>query len=137
MARPFRPVPRNPAGGAPAMSARAVQEGFLLDALRAAEPAAAESAALLLLTSGMTLVQLYDEILIPFFTSLGEDLDNGDLRRVDERRASSAAVELVTLLGRRQRPWTLDCSVGTASRGLVVLGAVPREQHLVGNRMLA
>jgi DNA-binding CsgD family transcriptional regulator/methanogenic corrinoid protein MtbC1 len=118
------------------VSARAAQVGFLRDALRASDAGAAESAALLLLSGGMPLVELYDDVLLPFFALLRQDFEDGVLRLVDEHLASRAAVELVTLLGRRQLPWTADGAAGPG-RGLVVLGAAPREQHLLGSRMLA
>ena len=49
------------------------------------------------------------------------------LRLVDEHLASRAAVELVTLLGRRQTPWTADGTHGgRRPRASCVLGAAPR-----------
>ncbi|HSP38988.1 MAG TPA: LuxR C-terminal-related transcriptional regulator [Frankiaceae bacterium] len=117
------------------MSPRTAQVGFLHDALRASDAGAAESAALLLLSGGMPLVELYDEVLRTFFASLRADFESGILGLVDEHLASRAAAELVTLLGRRRMPWTAD-GVGGSGRGCVVLGAVPREQHLLGSRML-
>jgi DNA-binding CsgD family transcriptional regulator len=118
------------------MTARSAQVGFLLDALRSGDAGAAESAALLLLSSGMPLAELYDELVLPFFSSLRTQADAGEMGLVDEHLASRAACELVMLLGRRQTPWTADAN-GSAGRGVVVLGTVPREQHLLGARMLA
>lgn len=118
------------------MSARSAQMGFLRDALRAADAGSAESAALLLLSGGMPLVELYDQVLLPFFGAVRREFETGELRLVDEHLASRAAVELVTLLGSHQMPWTGD-GVAHTERGMVVLGAVPREQHLLGSRMLA
>lgn len=117
------------------MSARSAQVGFLLDALRHGDAGAAESAALLLLSGGMPLLELYDDVVLPFFADIRQEFESGSLRLVDEHLASRAAVELVTLLGRRQQPWTGDANSGSA-RGVVVLAAVPREQHLLGVRML-
>jgi DNA-binding CsgD family transcriptional regulator len=143
------------------MSARSTQVGFLSDALRAGDAGSAESAALLLLSGGMSLVELYDDVLRGFFEDVRRDFESGALRLVDEHLASRAAVELVTLLERRQTPWTAEeirrpadphgngmsrtlgpspgsryCGV-PGRRGILVLGAVPREQHLLGSRMLA
>jgi DNA-binding CsgD family transcriptional regulator len=118
------------------VTARDAQVGFLLDALRAGDASTAESAALLLLSGGMSLIELYDDVLMPFFASVRDDYEDGRLRLVDEHMASQAATELVVLLGRRQYPWAHNGD-GAAVRGLVVLGAVPREQHVLGNRMLA
>jgi DNA-binding CsgD family transcriptional regulator len=110
--------------------------GFLLDALRAGDAGAAESAALLLLSGGMPLAELYDDVVLPFFGSLRSKSEAGELRLVDEHLASRAACDLVMLLGRRQTPWTADAN-GAGGRGVIVLGAVPREQHLLGARMLS
>jgi DNA-binding CsgD family transcriptional regulator/methanogenic corrinoid protein MtbC1 len=117
--------------------ARAAQVGFLHEALRAGDAGSAESAALLLLSGGMPLVELYDDVVLPFFAAVRSQFEAGELRLVDEHLASRAAVELVTLLGRRQMPWTGEGVHGSADRGVVVLGAVPKEQHLLGSRMLA
>src|SRR3954451_13250011 len=103
------------------MTAQAAQTGFLLDALRDGDAGSAESAALLLLSGGLPLAALYDEVLVPFLTSARDDLARGGLRLVDEHVASRAAVELATLLGRRQLPWTTDGAVCSPGRGLVVL----------------
>jgi DNA-binding CsgD family transcriptional regulator len=140
------------------MSTRSTQVGFLSDALRAGDAGSAESAALLLLSGGMSLAELYDDVLRGVFDGVGKDFASGSLRLVDEHLASRAAVELVTLLGRRQTPWTAevtrrpessaaDDTTGRPSgsgvcgppggRGMLVLGAVPHEQHLLGSRMLA
>jgi DNA-binding CsgD family transcriptional regulator len=118
------------------MTARSAQVGFLVDALRAGDAGAAESAALLLLSGGMPLSELYDEVVLPFFAALLLDPAMGGMRLVDEHLASRAAVDLVMLLGRRQTPWTADAN-GAGGRGVIVLGAVPRESHLLGVRMLA
>ncbi len=118
------------------LSARDAQVGFLLGALRAGDASVAESAALLLLSGGMSLIELYDDVLVPFFSEVRDGYADGRLRLVDEHTASQAATDLVTLLGRRQYPWAHDGD-GAAVRGVVVLGAVPREQHVLGNRMLA
>lgn len=119
------------------MSARSAQVGFLHDALRAGDSGTAESAALLLLSGGMPLVSLYDDVVLPFFASIRSQFEHGELRLVDEHLASRAAVELVTLLGRRQTPWTGQGACVSAERGVVLLAAVPKEQHLLGTRMLA
>lgn len=118
------------------MTARSAQVGFLLDTLRAGDAGAAESAALLLLSGGLPLAQLYDEVVLPFFAELRMDAATDGLRLVDEHLASRAGGELVMLLGRRQTPWTAEVN-GSGGRGVIVLGAVPREQHLLGVRMLA
>jgi DNA-binding CsgD family transcriptional regulator len=119
------------------MGARAAQVGFLHDALRAGDAGVAESAALLLLSGGMSLAELYDDVVLPFFGTIRSQFEHGELRLVDEHLASRAAVELVTLLGRRQTPWTGEGTNRSADRGVVVLAAVPKEQHLLGSRMLA
>jgi DNA-binding CsgD family transcriptional regulator len=116
---------------------RAAQVGFLHEALRAADAGAAESAALLLLSGGMGLAELYDDVVRPFFGEVRTDGEPGALRLVDEHLASRTATELVTLLGRRQTPWTGEHERSGPGRGSVVLGAAPREQHLLGARMLA
>jgi DNA-binding CsgD family transcriptional regulator/methanogenic corrinoid protein MtbC1 len=119
------------------MSARAAQAGFLRDALRAGDAGSAESAALLLLAGGMPLIDLYDRVVRSFIAEIGRDFADGSLRLVDEHVTTRAAVELVTLLCRRQMPWTGDGAHGGAERGVIVLGAAPREQHVLGVRMLA
>lgn len=121
------------------MTARGTQVDFLLDALRSGDPVVAESAALLLLSGGMPLVELYDDVLLPFFGDVRRSFERGDICLVDEHLATRAAVELVTLLGRRQAPWAGEGRTDgdtRGSRGVVVLAAVPREQHLLGTRML-
>lgn len=119
------------------MSARAAQVGFLRDALRTGDAGSAESAALLLLSGGMPLVELYDEVVRSFIADIGREFADGYLRLVDEHLATRAVVELVTLLGRRQMPWIGDGTHGAAERGVLVVGAAPREQHVLGARMLA
>lgn len=119
------------------MSARTAQVGFLRDALRTGDAGSAESAALLLLSGGMSLIELYDDVIRSFVADIGREFEAGTLRLVDEHLATRAAVELVTLLGRRQMPWTGEGANGAAERGVIVLGAAPREQHLLGARMLA
>lgn len=118
------------------MTAREAQVGFLFDALRAGDASTAESAALLLLSGGMSLVELYDDFLVPFFEAVRQEQEDERLRLVDEHMATQAATDLVILLGRRQHTWAREGD-GAAVRGVVVLGAIPREQHLLGNRMLA
>jgi DNA-binding CsgD family transcriptional regulator len=118
------------------MTARAAQVLFLQSALHSGDAGVAESAASLLLADGMSLAELYDDVLLPFFADLRRGFESGTLRLADEHLASRAALELVTLLGRRQVPWA-ERSFGRGERGLIVLGAVPDEQHLLGMRMLA
>jgi DNA-binding CsgD family transcriptional regulator len=118
------------------MSARAAQIEFLQTALQRGDAAAAASAAWLMISDGTSLLELYDDVVMPFFVHLERHDREGDLGMADEHVASRAVEELVVLLSSRQLPWA-GLSQVSANRGTLVLGAVPGEQHVLGVRMMA
>jgi DNA-binding CsgD family transcriptional regulator len=117
-----------------ATSVSVTQEGhqtvLLREALDVGSVPPAYASASLLLAGNRSLQWLYDEVITPYFVELGERWARGEISISDEHQASAAADELVTLLGTQPTPFSAD-------RGLIVLAAVPGEQHALGMRMLA
>jgi excisionase family DNA binding protein len=82
------------------------------------------------LASGMDPADVYPKILVPALCAIGEGWASGELSIADEHRASSVALRIIGRLGprfaRRGR-----------TRGAVVLGAPPGDQHGLPSAILA
>ena len=118
--------------GAPARhrTARVERPGRLVDRLVAGDEAGAWKVVEGALSSGSDPADIYLEVLVPALRSIGDGWERGDLTVADEHRASAVAARIIGRLGprfaRRGR-----------TRGTVVLGAPPGEQHGLPGAILA
>ncbi len=118
--------------GAPAhhRTARVERPGRLVDRLVAGDEAGAWKVVEGALSSGSDPADIYLHVLVPALRSIGDGWERGDLTVADEHRASAVAARIIGRLGprfaRRGR-----------TRGTVVLGAPPGEQHGLPGAILA
>jgi len=118
------PPPSDDTAGAdpsPAATAR------FADALRAADRVTAESAARQLLSTGTTLLELY-ELLTDTMQDVGRCWERGEMSVADEHQATAAAAYVVDRLRGAPPP---------AGRGTVVLTSLEGERHTLGLAVLA
>ncbi len=118
--------------GAPARhrTARAKRPARLVDRLVAGDEAGAWKVVEGALSSGSDPADVYLHVLVPALRSIGDGWERGNLTVADEHRASAVAARIIGRLGprfaRRGR-----------TRGTVVLGAPPGEQHGLPGAILA
>ncbi len=118
--------------GAPARhrTARVERPARFVDRLVAGDEAGAWKVVEGALSSGSEPADIYLDVLVPALRSIGDGWERGDLTVADEHRASAVAVRIIGRLGprfaRRGR-----------TRGTVVLGAPPGEQHGLPGAILA
>lgn len=104
----------------------------LLDALVKGDAALAELIALDAVTEdGMTVTELYVDVLAPVLEEIGHRWEGGALSVADEHLATGIAHGVMRLVGRAatRRP--------RRSRERVLLAAIGAEAHVVGLRMIA
>ena len=111
-------------------TARVERPARLVDRLVAGDEAGAWKVVEGALSSGSDPADVYLDVLVPALRSIGDGWERGDLTVADEHRASAVAVRIIGRLGprfaRRGR-----------TRGTVVLGAPPGEQHGLPGAILA
>jgi MerR family transcriptional regulator, light-induced transcriptional regulator len=111
-------------------SARAERPARLVDRLVAGDEAGAWKVVEGALASGSDPADVYLDVLVPALRSIGDGWERGNLTVADEHRASAVAARIIGRLGprfaRRGR-----------TRGTVVLGAPPGEQHGLPGAILA
>ena len=111
-------------------TARVERPARLVDRLVAGDEAGAWKVVEGALSSGSDPADVYLDVLVPALRSIGDGSERGDLTVADEHRASAVAVRIIGRLGprfaRRGR-----------TRGTVVLGAPPGEQHGLPGAILA
>jgi len=108
----------------------AAREGFLC-ALVAGDPRTAEHVALEAVAEGLSVTDLYVDVIAPALTTIGERWAGGAMTVADEHLATGIASGVMTLVGRTAR------RAPARSRERVLLAAVGSEGHVVGLRMIA
>ena len=108
-----------------------------LDAVRAADAPGAFRLAAGALADGMTIPQLYQQVIAPAMYEIGELWSKGALTVADEHLATSLTHRVLAAL--RPPAW-VEAGMkpeATPSKGRVMLAAVEGEQHVLGLRMAA
>ena len=108
-----------------------------LDAVRAADAPGAFRLAAGALAEGMTIPQLYQEVIAPAMYEIGELWAKGALTVADEHLATSLTHRVLAAL---RPPVWVEAGMkpeAAPSKGRVMLAAVEGEQHVLGLRMAA
>lgn len=108
-----------------------------LDAVRAADAPGAFRLAAGALAGGMTIPQLYQQVIAPAMHEIGELWAKGALTVADEHLATALTHRVLTAL---RPPVWVEAGMkpeATSVRGRVMLAAVEGEQHVLGLRMVA
>jgi methanogenic corrinoid protein MtbC1 len=108
-----------------------------LDAVRAADAAAAYRIASSALAQGMTMPQLYQRVITPALYEIGKLWEKGALTVADEHLATALTHRVLASL---RPPVRVEASAGeqpAPTEKRVLLAAVEGEQHALGLRMAA
>ncbi len=118
-----------PVDSATSTEAAAVREEFVA-ALKLGDASMAELIGLDAITSGMSVADLYVDVIGPALAEVGHQWETGRMTIADEHLATGIAYDVLKLVGRTATKYP------RRSRERVLLAAVGGENHVTGLRMI-